>query len=295
MFSAVGYLTSPYAVNSSANFVVGGQMLGEWMAKEIGGKGNVLVVEGIPGASASDSQNVGVQKALSKYPDIQVVGQLAGMCTGQVAQTEMQNWLATNPGDRDGVVVQSASELGAERSLKQSGRDMVPITVGGELGALCYWRKNPRFISSAIHAWPPGDDFEMGWNIILRTLQGQGPKLQSILTRPQVMTVRGKVANPTYGLALFPPLPTPSGAAGRHPPWPLMLTRSGPGWPVPGARRDLRPWTCVNCATSPRSSRVAPSPRLRACCTSPSQRSASMRGIWRKNSGWRCCTARRAA
>jgi ribose transport system substrate-binding protein len=60
VFSAVGYLTSPYAVNSSANFVVGGNMLGEWMAKEIKGKGNVLVVEGIPGASASDSQNEGV-------------------------------------------------------------------------------------------------------------------------------------------------------------------------------------------------------------------------------------------
>ena len=54
VFSAVGYLTSPYAVNSSANFMVGGNMLGEWMAKEIGGKGNVLVVEGIPGTSASD-------------------------------------------------------------------------------------------------------------------------------------------------------------------------------------------------------------------------------------------------
>ena len=113
-------------------------MLGEWMAKEIGGKGNVLVVEGIPGASASDSQNVGVQKALSKYPDIQIVGQLAGMWTDQVAQTEMQKWLATNPGDLNGVIIQSASELGAVRSLKQSGRDMVPITVGGELGALCY-------------------------------------------------------------------------------------------------------------------------------------------------------------
>ncbi len=62
---------------------------------------------------------------------------------------------------------------------------MVPITVGGELGALCYWRKNPKFISSTIHAWPPGDDFELGWNVMMRTLQGQGPKVQSILTRPQ--------------------------------------------------------------------------------------------------------------
>ena len=188
VFSAVGYLTSPFAVNTSANFVVGGQQLGEWMAKEINGKGNVLVVEGIPGASASDSQNVGVLKALEKYPDIKVAGRVAGMWTDQVAQAEIQKWLATNPGKLDGVIIQSASELGAVRALKQSGRDMVPITVGGELGALCYWRKNQKFISSTIQGWPPGDDFELGWNVMMRTLQGQGPKVQSILTRPQALS-----------------------------------------------------------------------------------------------------------
>ena len=155
VFSAVGYLTSPYAINSSANFVVGGDMMGEWMAKEIGGKGNVLVVEGIPGTSASDSQDKGAKGALAKHPDIAVVGSVAGMWTDQVAQAEVQKWLATNPGDLNGIVIQSASELGALRALKQSGREMIPITIGGELGALCYWRKNPKFISSAIHAWPP--------------------------------------------------------------------------------------------------------------------------------------------
>lgn len=186
-FSAVGYLTSPYSINSSANFVVGGMMMGEWMAKEIGGKGNVLIVEGIPGTSASDSQNTGILKALEKHPDVKVVGQIAGMWTDQVAQAEIQKWLATYTGDLNGIIIQSASELGAIRALKQSGRPMIPITVGGELGALCYWRKNPKYVSGAIHAWPPGDDFEMSWNIMMRTLQGQGPKVQSILAKPQTM------------------------------------------------------------------------------------------------------------
>lgn len=188
VFSAVGYLDSPFSVNSSANFVVGGEMLGQWMASEIHGKGNVLVVEGIPGASASDSQNLGVLTALKASPDVKVAGSVAGMWTDQVAQAEIQKWLATNPGQLDGVIIQSASELGAVRALKQSGRPMPPITIGGELGALCYWRKNPKFISSAIQAWPPGDDFELAWNVMMRTLEGQGPKVQSILTKPQTLT-----------------------------------------------------------------------------------------------------------
>ena len=184
VFSGIGYLTAPESLNSSANFVVGGNMLGEWMAKEIKGKGNVLIVEGIPGASASDSQNKGILQALKKYPDIKVVGSVAGKWTDQIAQSEIQKWLATNPGQLDGIIIQSASELGALRAMLQSGRPMPPITIGGELGALCYWRKNPKFVSSAIQAWPPGDDFEMGWNIMMRTLEGQGPKIQSILTKP---------------------------------------------------------------------------------------------------------------
>ncbi len=188
VFSAVGYLTSPYAVNSSANFMVGGNMLGEWMANEIGNKGNVLIVEGIPGTSASDSQDKGAKAALAKYADIKVVGSVAGMWTDQVAQAEIQKWLATNPDELNGIIIQSASELGGVRALKQSGRDMVPMTIGGELGALCYWRKNPKYISAAIQAWPPGDDFEMSWNVMMRTLEGQGPKLQSILTKPQILS-----------------------------------------------------------------------------------------------------------
>ena len=187
-FSGIGYLTSPYSVNSSANFVVGGRMMGEWMAEEIGGEGRVLNVEGIPGASASDSQNVGIEAAMAEYPDIEVKGPIAGMWTDQVAQAEVQRWLATNPGKLDGILIQSASELGALRALQQSGRPMVPITIGSEMGALCYWRNNPDYVSAAIHAWPPGDDFEMIWNIMMRTLQGQGPKIQSILTTPVKMT-----------------------------------------------------------------------------------------------------------
>lgn len=188
VFSGIGYLTSPYSVNSSANFVVGGRMMGDWMAEEIGGEGTVLNVEGIPGASASDSQNIGIEAAMAEYPDIKVKGPIAGMWTDQVAQAEVQRWLATNPGKLDGIIIQSASELGGLRALQQSGRPMVPITIGSEEGALCYWRNNPDYVSAAIHAWPPGDDFEMIWNIMIRTLQGQGPKIRSILTRPVMMT-----------------------------------------------------------------------------------------------------------
>ncbi|MEP3231994.1 MAG: ABC transporter substrate-binding protein [Hyphomicrobiales bacterium] len=187
-FSLTGYLTSEYAVNSSVNYQLAGFEIGKWMAKEIGGKGNVLVVEGIPGTSASDSQDRGVKAGLATAEGINVVGSIAGMWTDQVAQGEVQKWLSTHPGKLDGVVVQSAAEMGVLRALAQSGRADVPVAIGGELGALCHWRKNPDYISSAIQTWPPQDEMELIWDIMMRTLQGQGPKVQSIMVDPVTVT-----------------------------------------------------------------------------------------------------------
>lgn len=184
VFSFTGFVTSPYAVNSSVNYQKAGYEIGRWMAKEIGEEGNVLVVEGIPGASASDSQNNGVLAGLAESPNIKIKGQVAHMWTSQVGQAEVQKWLATHPGKLDGVAVQSSGETGVLQALLQSGRDLPPISIGGELGALCYWRNNPDYISAAIQTWPPGDDIELGFNIMMRTMQGQGPKMQSILVDP---------------------------------------------------------------------------------------------------------------
>lgn len=188
VFSFTGYLTAPTAVNSSVNYQVAGFEIGKRMAEELNGEGNVLVVEGIPGTSGSDSQDRGVKAGLATAPGINIVGSIAGMWTDQVAQGEVQKWLATHPGKLDGIVVQSAAEMGVLRALKQSGREGVKVAVGGELGALCTWRKNPDLISAAVQTWPPADDINLIWRIMMRTLQGQGPKIQSVLVDPVVIT-----------------------------------------------------------------------------------------------------------
>lgn len=187
-FSFTGYLTSPYAVNSSVNYQLAGFEIGQWMANEIGGEGRVLVVEGIPGTSGSDSQDRGVKAGLATAEGIEVVGSIAGMWTDQVSQAEVQKWLATNPGQLDGITVQSAAELGVLRALQQSGRADIPASIGGELGALCYWRKNPDYISTTYQVWPPQDEIRLIWHIMMRTLQGQGPKVQSVLVDPVEFT-----------------------------------------------------------------------------------------------------------
>jgi ribose transport system substrate-binding protein len=84
--------------------------------------------------------------------------------------------------------VQSAAEMGVLRAVQQSGRADVPVAIGGELGALCYWRNNPDYITAAFQTWPPADEMQLIWNIMMRTLQGQGPKIQSVLVDPIKIT-----------------------------------------------------------------------------------------------------------
>ena len=187
-FSFTGYLTSPYSVNSSVNYQLAGYEIGKAMAEDLGGKGNVLIVEGIPGTSASDSQDRGVKAGLATASGIKIVGDVAGMWTDQIAQGAVQRWLATHPGKLDGIVVQSAAEMGVIRAIKQSGRKGVKIAIGGELGALCTWRKHPELTNVAIQTWPPQDDIRLIWNIMMRTLEGQGPKVELVLVAPVKIT-----------------------------------------------------------------------------------------------------------
>ena len=187
VFSFTGYQTSDLVVNSSPNFQVAGFAVGKAMADELGGKGKVLVVEGVPGTSTSDSQDEGIKAGLTTGTDIEIVDTIAGMWTDQVAQGELQKWLATHPGHIDAIVGQSSMEMGLLRAVKQSGRD-IRVSIGGELGALCTWRKNPDIAASALQTWPPRDEFQVIWEVMMRTMQGQGPKVRSILRGPIALT-----------------------------------------------------------------------------------------------------------
>src|SRR5688500_7554845 len=51
----------------------GGRVAGEFVAERSGGKGNVAVLEGIPGHETGDSRLRGFREALAKYPGMKIV------------------------------------------------------------------------------------------------------------------------------------------------------------------------------------------------------------------------------
>jgi ribose transport system substrate-binding protein len=178
-----GFVTAPEAISAMANFSDGSYQIAKSVIEKMGGKGNLLMVSGIAGTNVSDSFDKGALKAISEYPDVKLIGTVQGKWTDQIAQVEVQKFLATHPDRVDGIVLQSPAEIGVLQAMLQSGRPMVPMSLQGEAGAACYWRHHPEIADSGYYIWPPGAEMYFGWNVGLRVLEGQGPKIQSIVRK----------------------------------------------------------------------------------------------------------------
>jgi ribose transport system substrate-binding protein len=184
-----GYSTSKYSINTSANYVLGGESLAAQLAKSMNFKGNVLDVEGIPGATSNDSIEAGMRLQMKKYPNIKIVGTVDGTWTDTIVKTQVLRYLATHPGPINGIFVQSPGEAGALGAMQASGRPMVPITVSGEVATACYWSKNPNWATGATFVWPPVPEIAISFNVMIRTLEGQDPIDQSIIWNPVKSTL----------------------------------------------------------------------------------------------------------
>ena len=124
-FSFTGYLTSPYSVNSSVNYQYrrlydrqGDGRRTEGQRQRPRRRGHSRHVR----LGQSGSRRKGGSRDRSRDQDRRVD---RGQWTDQVAQGEVQKWLATHPGQLDGIVVQSAAELGRaarHRPVRTQGR-----------------------------------------------------------------------------------------------------------------------------------------------------------------------------
>lgn len=67
--------------------VLGGRMAAEFIAHQLNGKGNILEIEGIPGASATHERGMGFNQAIQAYPDIKVGSREVGYFDRQKARS----------------------------------------------------------------------------------------------------------------------------------------------------------------------------------------------------------------
>lgn len=117
----------------------------EWVAKQIGGKGKVLVIEGLPGGQTAIDRKTGAEKGFAKYPDIKVIS-LTGEWQTAKAQSVTEDTLAANP-DLAGIfasndmMAMGAQTAVAARKLSipicgfDANPEAVKMVAAGTLGA----------------------------------------------------------------------------------------------------------------------------------------------------------------
>jgi ribose transport system substrate-binding protein len=100
-------ITEPCAYNVSIDQTEAGRVTAEWLAKKLNGKGNIVVITGVPGTSVDTLRTKAAKEVFAKYPGIHIVSEANGMWSQAVFRTEMSKILATHNWDSiDGLWTQ---------------------------------------------------------------------------------------------------------------------------------------------------------------------------------------------
>jgi putative xylitol transport system substrate-binding protein len=112
--------------------VTAGSMEAEELIKPMGGKGNIVVIEGPIGQSAQIARSQGNKIVLDKYPGVKVLANRTGNWSRSESMSLMEDWLTAFPGRINGVLAQNDDEaLGASQAIKSKGLDLKTIRVVG--------------------------------------------------------------------------------------------------------------------------------------------------------------------
>ncbi|WP_308469863.1 substrate-binding domain-containing protein [Kineococcus rubinsiae] len=104
----------------------------QMMADKLGGKGNIVVLQGPIGQSGQIDRQTGIDQTLKKYPDIKVLAQDTANWDRDQAVNRMGNWISAFSGQIDGVVAQNDDMgLGALQAMKEAGLTKPVVGIDG--------------------------------------------------------------------------------------------------------------------------------------------------------------------
>jgi len=107
IFAYDGEITEPCAHNISIDQEEAGRVTAEWLVKKLNGKGNIVVLTGVPGTSVDQLRTKAAKEVFAKNPDIKIVGEAVGMWSQAVTRTELSKITATRSWDEiDGMWLQ---------------------------------------------------------------------------------------------------------------------------------------------------------------------------------------------
>jgi len=112
--------------------VKAGEQEMQMMADKLGGKGNIVVLQGPLGQSGELERTKGIQNVLAKYPDMKILAKDTGNWKRDEAVNKAKNWLSSFGGQINGIVAENDDMgLGALQATREAGVKLPIVGVDG--------------------------------------------------------------------------------------------------------------------------------------------------------------------
>jgi ABC-type sugar transport system substrate-binding protein len=161
----------------SWDMVKSGTIGGEQTVKAINGKGNIVVVEGTPGAGSTIDRGNAFYSVIAKYPDIKILAKIPADFNRAKGQEVTENILRRfKPGEIDAIYYMADEMLfGGLQAIKAANRlhEFKIVSVDGEKEALDMLRAGDFDYDAEFHP----DDQAVAVPILCDFLHGRKPDL----------------------------------------------------------------------------------------------------------------------
>jgi ribose transport system substrate-binding protein len=107
-----------------------------YLFDKLGGKGKIVVIQGVPGAPTNRDRLRGYQRAFAEFPGIQVLGTGTGNYQQPDGKRAMSQFLREHPQIDAVLSANDGMALGALEALKAAGRTTTVIGINGILDAV---------------------------------------------------------------------------------------------------------------------------------------------------------------
>lgn len=162
-----------------------GEETAKWLVDQMGGKGKIVVLNGIAGNSADSDRWGGAKKVFDQYPDIEILATANADWDQAKAQVEVANWLAAYP-QIDGVWSQGgAMTAGAMLEFEKANRPMVPMVGEAYNGFLKLWDKYSSQGFSSVAPVLPNYGVQIALEVALKAINGE--EVPKIINEPLPM------------------------------------------------------------------------------------------------------------
>lgn len=163
-----------------------GYVIATMVIEAMGGEGDIVILEGMAGASTSEDRADGFRKAIAEYPDVNIVADQNADYQQDIAQQKMSDILQTEKNVKGVLACGALMALGAITSLEEEG-----YTFGGtdgvnigtaDIGTAALEAVRDGQIQALAYHW---GKLYGAWGVEMAVRSANGEEIPAVIQSPQ--------------------------------------------------------------------------------------------------------------